>query len=195
MGMRRVVAVAMLALVLLCGCRGLGVKPMPDRLGDDEQQAQDYGWQQLVARGATVDRQTLLDVVLLHQLYHVGVDHLYLVSERQVGKVRVVMESQFERQHPEADTFVVRFLDDHEQMLRQDVFTSDELDAAVALYMTAEGESEGETAPERAARQARVREKQARLKAAEEAFPPPPGQPASVPPPFGIVVQDPNESR
>lgn len=164
-----------LGCVLLPGCALFGVKPMPQRLDEGAQQRCDYGWQHLVAQGDEVEHTDMLDVLLLTQVWHVGVDRLYLRSEKQVGDVRVVMETTFEHDLPDDDAFSVTFYDVNGQVLRQERFTAGEMDEAIALfYQTADGEVENETPAEREVRLARVAERDFRLQRAMELFPAPP---------------------
>lgn len=165
--------VGSMLLVSVAGCT-LAVKPMPTRLAAEEQQACDDGWQRLVDAGGELEHTTLLDTVLLMQLWHHGVDRLQLRSEKQVGDALVVMETGFDRADPDGDVFVVTFYDAQQRMIRQEAFASNELDAAVALYMTPEGEIEGESEAERQERKARLAERDERWARVRQVFPPPP---------------------
>jgi hypothetical protein len=162
------------AVLALGGCTGLAVKPMPERLAAEEQQAYDYGWQHLTTMQSEVDRTALLDTILVGKLWHQGVDRLQLRSEKQVGDVLVVMETDFDRADPEGDVFVVSFYDTQQRVLRQEAFAAGELDAAVALYMTLEGEIEGEREAERQEREARLVERDERWARVRQVFPRPP---------------------
>ncbi len=125
-----------LFLSTLAGCNGLGVKPMPERLGEEEQLVQDDGWAHLLLLGDEVDRQALMDAVLMKQLWHRGVDTLRMVSERQVDDVLIVMESRFDRASPDGDEFVITFYDAAGMPFRMESYSGDELNAAMALYMS-----------------------------------------------------------
>lgn len=162
------------AVLVLGGCTGLAVKPMPERLAAQQQQAYDYGWQHLTTEQSEVDRTALLDTILVGQLWHQGVDRLQLRSEKQVGDVLVVMETDFDRADPDGDVFVVTFYDAQQRMLRQEAFASEEMDAAVALYMTPDVEIEGESEAERQERKARLAERDERWARVQQVFPRPP---------------------
>jgi hypothetical protein len=168
--------------LLLPGCTGFSVKPMPDRLDQESQDACDYGWQHLVASGPEVGRQALLDAILMYQLWHRGVDRLHLRGEKQAGSTLVVMESDFDRADPDGDVFTVSFIDAQRGLLRREEFAAADVDAAIRLYMTADGDVEGESAAERQERLTHLAEKQARLEHVAQVFPQPslsPGGPGS----------------
>jgi hypothetical protein len=105
------------------------------------------------------------------------VDSLYLVSERQVGDVRVVMESQFDRATPDADEFLITFHDAAGRAFRQERYSSADLNAAVQLYrMSAIVALDGQGAeltPEQAMRQLQL---EARMDRVREVFPEPLGK-------------------
>lgn len=161
----------------LTGCGTFGVKPIPVRLSEAGQQRYEYGWDHLVALGPQVGRTALLDTLLIGQAWHMGVDRLYLRSEKQVGDVRVVMETQFDRALPEDDMFAVTFYDAEDRVERREVFTPAEFDDALALYQTPTGDVENETPAEREQRLARLAERDARLMRVSEVFPAPPEPP------------------
>ena len=164
-------------MLLTSGCACFSIKPMPDRLSDEAQRQLDYSWEHLVAHEADVERTTLLDVVLVMQAWHQGVDRLYLRSEKHVGNMLVIMETDFDRADPDGDVFAVSFLDPSGDVVRRETFTPAELDDTLCLFMTPEGEVEGETAADREQRLARVAEKQVRWARVQQVFPPPPTAP------------------
>lgn len=161
-------------LLLLAGCTGLGVKPMPEPLSPEAQQRYEYGWEHLVASVESADRVTLLDTILLAQLWHAGVDRLSLVAEKEVGDVTVVMQSHYLRTAPEEGTFSVAFVAADGTILREEVYAVWEMDDAINLVMTPEDDIENESPEERAVRQARLLEKERRLGAVSALFPEPP---------------------
>lgn len=169
-------ATVMGVLGFLTGCMPtFGVVPMSERLDAERQQRYDYGWDHFVPLAPGAERSAILDTILLTQGWHTSVDRLYLISEKQVGGVVVVMQTRFDRSRPDEDVFSVTLYDQQRDVvLRLEEFTSDEIDEAVALYQTPEGDIENETPEERAERLARVEEKNARLRRVEELFPQPP---------------------
>lgn len=169
------IALLLLGCALLPGCALFGVKPIPQRLTAEGQQRYDYGWQHFVAQGNNVEHTAMLDALLLTQAWHAGVDRLHLRSEKQVGDVRVVMETTFERDLPDDDAFSVTFYDARGRVLRQEHFSSGEMDEAIALfYHTPEGEIENEAPEEHQARLVRLAERESRLQSVSEVFPMPP---------------------
>lgn len=170
--------IALFLSSLAAGCNGLGVKPMPDRLGEEQQLVQDYGWAHLLLLGDEVDRQALMDAVLMKQLWHRGVDSLRMVSERQVDDVLIVMESRFDRASPDGDEFVITFYDAAGMPFRAERYSGDELDAAMALYMSGFSHppdgSDGDLSPGELDQQELARlELESRLARMEEIFPEP----------------------
>ena len=166
----RAFVLRMTLFVAATGCSGLSVKPMPERLNQKSQQACDSGWQHIVAGEAAVERQALLDAILVHQVWHRGVDRLHLRSEKQVGNTLVIMESDYDRADPDGDVFTVSVIDAQRGLLRREEFSAADVDAAICLYMTPDGDIEGESAAERQDRLARLAEKQARLERALQVF-------------------------
>lgn len=177
------------ALLALAGCTGAGLKPMPERLAPEQQQAHDYGWAHLVALGPQVERTALLDAILTTSSWHSGVDRLYLYSTTWVGRTQVVMETHFDRALPDQDSFTVTFLDEHDRVLRRDAFTPAELDDAICLYMTPEGDIPDETPEALEIRVARLAEKNARLQRVTEVFPQLPEAVDGVPEPPALKAQ------
>jgi hypothetical protein len=169
---------------LLTGCNApFGIVPMPQRLDPGQQQRYEYGWDHFVQLAPTVERGAILDTLLFSQGWYTGVDRLYLVSEKQVGDVVVIMQSRFDRSRPDEDLFSVTFYDQkRDVVVRLEEFTPGEMQEAYDLYLTPEGESECESPEARAERMARLEEKNARLRRVEELFPQPPqAEPAPEP--------------
>ena len=155
------------ASVVLPGCIGWGVKPMPQRLNEEGQARYEYGWNHLVSLGTEVDRATLLDTMLVRGAWIAGVDQVYFRAEKQVGVVRVVMETNFERTLADGDVFQVTFYDAQGQILRQEVFTGAEIDAAMDLLTSPLSETSEQPDP-------RDAERRGRLQRVAEVFPEPP---------------------
>lgn len=164
------------ALAFLPGCSFLDGKPMPERLSEEAQARCDYGWEYFVANQPVVEHATLLDTMLMRQVWHRGVDRLYLRSEKQAGDVLVVMETRFERIRPDGDDFSVTLFDTSGRTLRAERFTRQEIEAAIELVGTPSVEDvlPDETPEEYEARMARLAELQARMQRVHEVFPLPP---------------------
>src|SRR5438874_9852101 len=96
-----------LALLLLPGCSPLGF-PMPMRLDPQGQQQVDSAWNAMLTPLNRLDRQTVLDCVVIMQLYQFGVDRFTARSEKQTSAGKVEMTIAFDRQKPEADQFAIR---------------------------------------------------------------------------------------
>ncbi len=120
---------------LSCGCAAKIAVPMPERLSLERQTAMDDGWTHLVAHHSTASREALMDAILLHQAWQRGVDSLRLTTEKQVGDVRVRMQSRFDRDAPDADEFRVDFIAADGWVLRSESISGHEMDAALQLYL------------------------------------------------------------
>src|SRR5438874_2341687 len=96
-----------LALLLLPGCSPLGF-PMPMRLDPQGQQQVDSAWNAMLTPLNRLDRQTVLDCVVIMQLYQSGVDRFTARSEKQTSAGKVEMTIAFDRRKPEADQFAIR---------------------------------------------------------------------------------------
>jgi hypothetical protein len=94
-------------LMLVSGCSPL-IFPMPMRLGAQEQQRVDSAWNAMLTPVNRLDRQTLLDCVVMMQLYQSGVDRFTARSEKQTSAGKVEMTIEFDRQKPKADQFAIR---------------------------------------------------------------------------------------
>ncbi len=162
---------ALLVLLALTGCSSLGVKPMPDRLNDEQQAQIDAGWEHFIDQLAAHERQELLDAILLRKAWEAGVDRLALSSEKRVGDKTVFMETRVDRDHPEGDTFRVLVIDSDGALLQAESFTRADIDEAIALYLHGQ-DLPPDAAPEQAAAQrARSAERSARIAAAQRCFP------------------------
>lgn len=146
-------------------------EPMPQRLSPEGQTQVDEGWSRVVAAREKVDRQLLLDTIILEQLWHSGVDRLDLTVEKDVGDATVRMVTHFRREKPEADRFTVTYLDRAGSILREESFTREEIHRTAEELMidpmTAPPIIDGDPTPEQLAQakaaQARQRERIARV--------------------------------
>lgn len=159
--------------IILGGCAFGPIVPMPRRLPPQVQASVDYGWDHLVAAGAAVNHEGLLDAILLHEVWHRGVDRLHLTSEKQVGDTRVILETEFVREQPESDRFTIRFVAGDGTLYREDVFTRADLECAMEAYATPDEISSEASSAEWTAHQVRVAERDARFARGRELFPMP----------------------
>src|SRR5438552_799045 len=96
-----------ISLFLFSGCGPL-LFPMPMRLDPQRQQQVDSAWNAMLTPVNRLDRQTLLDCVVIMQLYQSGVDRFTARSEKLTSAGKVEMTIEFDRQKPEADQFAIR---------------------------------------------------------------------------------------
>ena len=115
---------------LLMGVSGCGplVMPMVMRLDQKSQQKVDIIWTRSLQPIDRLDRQGLLDVLVVAQLHHLGVDRLQYRSEKDIGPNHVVMEVFFDRAKPEVDRFVVKVHDRNWKLLRREQFSRAEIE-------------------------------------------------------------------
>jgi len=186
-----------IAATLTTGCAVFGIKPIPVRLSEEDQAHWDVAWEHMVSLGDEVDHTTLLDVLLWKEVWHAGVDHFYLRSEKLVGDVHVVMETRFDRTLPDEDVFIVTFYDLDGRLLRQDYFAPPEMDEAIALYQTPDEDEHvsDETPEQREVRMLRLVEREARMRRLAEVFPLP-EEPEEPEEPVGMEESEgPDESQ
>ncbi len=118
---------AMIVCLGAAGCAGPLTQPLVWRLDLERQAKVNEVWEDMFATPDRLDRTLLLDVLLVSRLFQRGVDHLHMVSEKQVGDGLVVMVVQFDREVPENDSFTVTYLDPDGMEVRQECFTRDEV--------------------------------------------------------------------
>lgn len=172
--MSRVFIFSTLVLSLNVGCIGQFV-PIPERLSDEQQVKLTRSWDHMVSMGDEVDWTTLADAVMLHRLWHVGVDALELRSVKNVPTGQVVMETHFDRSKPDEDSFTVTYLDTRGQAYRSTSYSASELRSLADDYLVSDRDKIPEETDEAYAdRMARVSEMNARRARVQEVFPPPP---------------------
>lgn len=158
--------------LLVAGCSG--IVPMPDRLGDVRQNKLDDGWSRVASGEAGIDREYLLDIIIVTNAWHVGVDRLDLRVERSAGAGTVVMETHYDRRTPEADRFVVTFHDAAGRPIRSETYSREALvDAArVSLASGSNCSSVPTSNEDESPEQAAIREAlRARLARVRQLFP------------------------
>lgn len=157
-------------LLAVSGCAGFAVKPIPDRLPDESQARVDAAWEHMISLDSELDRQSLLDAVLLHQLWHVGVDHVEFSAQKWVGDVLVVMESSFDLDNPEGDVFAVSYWSSDGRPLREEEYTREELEEVIDLFMGDYASQGGINRPAAPGAQHRTAIRDARLERVEQIF-------------------------
>lgn len=171
-GLSVCVAAASLAVT---GCGVLSF-PMVVRLNAEEQKKVDDAWINMLTPAGRLDRQTLRDALVARQLHEAGVDELRLVSKKRVSGGLVVMEVEFDREHPGFDGFTLTYMNPAGLELRRERFTFEEVRDSVRLgAVTPESfaaDPEHPTPEEAALMQQRAAEVEARLKAVQAAFRP-----------------------
>ncbi len=123
-------------LPLLCfvvvGCGPMN-KPMVDPLEDEHQAAVDEMWENMLSPVDHLDRMLLLDTVVAGAMFHLGVDRLHLVSEKDLGAGVACMEVLYDREDPESATFAIAYLDTTGRELRREEYTRDEVNERFEL--------------------------------------------------------------
>lgn len=118
--------IALLAILTLTGCGPLTF-PAVQRLDPEEQARVDSSWNNMLAPAGRLDRQVLLDTLILFQLHQAGVDCLVLRSEKTFDGGTAVMEVHHDRANPTLDRFEVRIYDTDWRMVRHEQYPSDEV--------------------------------------------------------------------
>lgn len=122
-------SVLALSLIILVGCGPMGNAPLPARLEAEEQKKIDEGWEKALAPVDHLDRQAMLDALIVTQAYQTGVDRLTFRSEKKFSRGLVVMEINFDRAKPDDDRFDVIVQDSNGKELRRLRYTRPEIEA------------------------------------------------------------------
>lgn len=120
-----------LPLVVLAGC-GPMFFPGVLRLPPEEQAKVDCTWDHLADPERLVERQALLDAIVLSQLHQLGIDRLDLRCEKTTAHGLVVIEVHYDRLAPAVDCMVIRFFDNDGHCRRVECYPNQEvMDAAI----------------------------------------------------------------
>jgi hypothetical protein len=127
--MRTLLSICALSVLALSGCGPMGSGPMPPRLQDDEQKQVDESWNNALTPVDKLDRQAILDALVLSQAYQAGVDKLLFRSEKKCAAGTVIMEIHFDRSKPDQDRFDFRIVGANGQVLRELTYNRQEVEA------------------------------------------------------------------
>ena len=100
------------------------------RLEADAQKKTDNAWENAVNPPERLERQPLLDALILTQAYQAGVDRLLFHSEKDFSGGTVVMEIHFDRLKPNDDRFEIRILDKTGKTQRELTYNRAEIEKA-----------------------------------------------------------------
>jgi hypothetical protein len=126
--MRTLLSVFALCALALSGCGPMGSGPMPPRLEEAEQKQIDESWDKALTPVDKLDRQALLDALVVSQAYQAGVDKLTFHSEKKCAAGTVVMETHFDRTKPAEDRFDFRIVAADGRVLRQVSYNRQEVE-------------------------------------------------------------------
>jgi len=102
-----VVFASLLVAFLVGGCGPLAV-PMVQRLTPSEQKEVDSIWRNMLQPVDRTDPPTLMDCLIVYQLYHRGVDSFHARSVKQTPSGKVTMTIDFDRDRPSDDRFTFK---------------------------------------------------------------------------------------
>jgi hypothetical protein len=128
--LRRLIVCAAIPAFVLSGCGP--VSPLPPPLDEKDQRMIDGMWNNMLTPVNRLNRQTLIDAILVNWLAELGVDRMHLISEKDFSNGKVVMEIACDRAHPAADYFTVTVLNDRGKILRRERYSREELDKTAA---------------------------------------------------------------
>jgi len=126
--MRTLLSIAALSVLAVAGCGPMGSGPMPPRLEDAEQKQVDESWDKALTPVDKLDRQAVLDALILSQAYQAGVDKLTFRSEKKCAAGTVVMEIHFDRSKPDQDRFDFRIVAADGRVLRELTYNRQEVE-------------------------------------------------------------------
>src|SRR5262245_63985807 len=105
--------------------------PMAPRLADDQQKQIDASWNSALTPINKLDRQAVVDLMVLRYAFEVGVDRLKLNSEKDLAMGKALMAIHIDRSKPAADRFEFKVLDKTGRELRSERYTRAEVEATV----------------------------------------------------------------
>jgi hypothetical protein len=124
------ISVLVIGVISLVGCGPMGTSPMPPRLEADQQKNIDDSWEKAVNPHDQLDRQAILDSLILTQAYQVGVDRLHFRSEKAYSRGIVIMEIHYDRAKPNEDRFEITIQDNDGKPLRELTYNRSEIELA-----------------------------------------------------------------
>jgi hypothetical protein len=170
--MRTDLTVLALALLAVAGCGPVTSGPLPSPLLDEQQRSVDESWERALTPVDRLEREPLLDALILTQAYQLGVDRLTLRSEKDFSGGRVIMEINMTRKTPVNDRFDVTVLDKTGHVLRQFSYSREEVERVHRELQQSKYACKDSTDPlENEYEVTKRAEIQARLKAVEQIFP------------------------
>src|SRR4051812_7254715 len=122
----RLLLVAMVSGMLSQGCGPL-MFPMVARLEPQKQAEIDAAWNNMLKPVDRLDRTTLLDCVVMLQLYQHGVDRFTAKSVKKTSAGIIEMSIDFDRTKPQSDQFLLRVVGPWGKTLRQEKWSGKEL--------------------------------------------------------------------
>src|SRR5436309_2428621 len=103
--MRRIDLISLaLVLPLFPGC-GPTVVPAFVRVGPEQQAQIDASWKNMLTPTDRLDRELLLDVMLVYQLHQLGIDHATYEADKEFADGTIHMRVTFDRAKPLDDHF------------------------------------------------------------------------------------------
>ena len=124
----------LLVLIPLLAACGPMMAPAIRRLAPDEQAQVDGMWNNLLAKPDRLDRELLLDVMIVYQLHQLGVDKANYHAEKEFVAGTVLMDVSFDRKLPLDDWFVVSISDTSGRCLRKERYTGEEVWSHLASF-------------------------------------------------------------
>ena len=121
--------VLLMACLIQCGGCGPLTMPMPARLDAESQSRVEESWNNAFTPTNRLSSQALLDTLMVSQGFQVGVDRLFMRSEKRCNAGLVVMEIAFDRLNPATSTFTVTLLSPTGKVLRTHSYTGDNVEA------------------------------------------------------------------
>jgi hypothetical protein len=163
-----------LSIVSLVGCGPMGSGPMPPRLEPDEQKKIDQAWNNALTPTDHLDRQAMLDTLVVTQAFQAGVDKLEFRSEKNFADGVVIMEVHFDREKPDGDAFVVTVRNPAGKELRRLEYTRTEVETTFRELNDPRFTQDAPNAPPLQPDQVKKREEvRKRLAEVEKLFPKP----------------------
>jgi hypothetical protein len=107
---------------------------MPARLNDDQQTQIDASWNTALTPVFKLDRQAVMDLMVLRYAFELGVDRLELKSEKDLGSGKAVMEIHIDRAKPGDDRFDFYVLNKAGAEVRRERYSRAEVEATAQAF-------------------------------------------------------------
>ncbi len=141
------IRVTLILALLIAGCGPMTI-PAIRPLDPEQQAVVDGMWNNMLTPDDRLDRDLLLDVILINQLHQLGADRVRYVAIKETAAGTVTMVVDFDRARraagrPDSGTFTVTLSNPAGAVIRRDVYTGNEVLERAGAALRPEPEGSG----------------------------------------------------